>query len=439
MFVRVFAFALMGVLSRFVNPSKNVNIVRLPLNATTPRDLRRVLRIRGITDWSVERILEQTIAREGIAVFHLEENPEDPNLQLKLFSLVEEVVGQLVMRYPERRGNLVYILTSNYAPHPTIKKAAFVVATKAPTSEHQRQWCVQCLEKCVKEHTGVDVEVDLQVAPKYTADMRKVEKWWHSIGFALSTHITAKVEASLGDYVGIKIDGSPRKLVAKFTTSDVEAYNPPVTLVSHDGYFFVSSSFISKEWGDSGLPDLDLAKLCELETVLQMLKTDFVKPAVILLTGKKEILKNRVISFVSVECRRVLGQSVESTKGKKQQELREMKIKAYSEDDKRGLFGDPDPSSGPLYRFMNSINSPIYESKDRKLFGLVVANVNMWGQFMLRELLEVGDSRTHITRVRKDRICFIVCIEGEVSPQAHSRSHIIINCDETPFHSTNHM
>ncbi len=29
----------------------------------------------GISDWSVERIVEQTVARAGIALLHLEENP----------------------------------------------------------------------------------------------------------------------------------------------------------------------------------------------------------------------------------------------------------------------------------------------------------------------------------------------------------------------------
>jgi hypothetical protein len=38
--------------------------------------------VQGISDWSVERIVEQTIARGGIAVLHLEENPKDFELQV---------------------------------------------------------------------------------------------------------------------------------------------------------------------------------------------------------------------------------------------------------------------------------------------------------------------------------------------------------------------
>lgn len=54
---------------------KRSALVKVPLNCITPVELRKILLVRGISDWSVERIVEQTIACSGIALLHLEENP----------------------------------------------------------------------------------------------------------------------------------------------------------------------------------------------------------------------------------------------------------------------------------------------------------------------------------------------------------------------------
>ena len=58
-----------------MEPKKKTALVKVPLNCITPPELRKILHVRGISDWSVERIVEQTIARSGIALLHLEENP----------------------------------------------------------------------------------------------------------------------------------------------------------------------------------------------------------------------------------------------------------------------------------------------------------------------------------------------------------------------------
>lgn len=60
-------------------------------------------------------------------------------------------------------------------------------------------------------------------------------------------------------------------------------------------------------------------------------------------------------------------------------------------------------------------------------FALITARVNEYGQFILRELLENSDSKTHRMLVRKDRVVFLVVVdEGfAISPQLQSRAHDI--------------
>jgi hypothetical protein len=90
--------------------------VKLPLNAITPADLRRELLVKGISDWSVERMCEQSISKGGIVLLHLEECPQEPKLQKDLFSLVMSMVDVLLTRYPSARPALLQIVTSNYPP-----------------------------------------------------------------------------------------------------------------------------------------------------------------------------------------------------------------------------------------------------------------------------------------------------------------------------------
>ena len=52
----------------------------------------------GLSDCSVERILEQTLAKGDIAIFHLEENPQDALEQVKLFAMIRDLVETMTMR-----------------------------------------------------------------------------------------------------------------------------------------------------------------------------------------------------------------------------------------------------------------------------------------------------------------------------------------------------
>lgn len=119
-FVKVFSEALLLVVSKVFEPRKRVEIVRIPFNQTSPAALSTTLMVRGISDWSIERIVEQTICRGGLCFLHLEEQPPEPQLQNELFALTSSMARTLCNRYPEYRNNVINILTSNYSPSPEI-------------------------------------------------------------------------------------------------------------------------------------------------------------------------------------------------------------------------------------------------------------------------------------------------------------------------------
>ena len=64
-------------------------------------------------------------------------------------------------------------------------------------------------------------------------------------------------------------------------------------------------------------------------------------------------------------------------------------------------------------------------------FVLVSARVNEYGQYLLREMLEDGESRTHRQAVSLERVLFVLSIDdfAEVAPQTLSRAHDVISCD----------
>ena len=93
--VAAFAQALQATLCRFVDTCRRVDIVKVPLNGLTPESLGMILRVQGISDMSIERLLEQSVQRGSTALLHLEEIPEDPALQEVLVSTVKGMLTRL--------------------------------------------------------------------------------------------------------------------------------------------------------------------------------------------------------------------------------------------------------------------------------------------------------------------------------------------------------
>ena len=107
-------------------------------------------------------------------------------------------------------------------------------------------------------------------------------------------------------------------------------------------------------------------------------------------------------------------------------QLKSITLTAKTDEDKKKIFGNPDPTNGILLRFISNINNDLYESY--QYYGLIKVYVNQFGQFMLRELLESNDSLTHTIQISKKRLFFILCCDQDTkpSPQLISRTQYII-------------
>jgi hypothetical protein len=77
-----------------------LNLLQVPLNAYTPETLGSVARVRGISDFSIERLIEQTVANGGVCIVHMEEVPSSEPLQTELFTVLTRVFKKLDHFYP---------------------------------------------------------------------------------------------------------------------------------------------------------------------------------------------------------------------------------------------------------------------------------------------------------------------------------------------------
>lgn len=432
-FVKVFTSSLRQLLRRYVDPEKRVDIVRVPLNSITPGNFRRILLVQGISDWSIERILEQTVCKGGIVILHLEENPEDFEMQLRLFELTHSLLDSIVSRYPEHRGNIIYVFTSNYHAAPHIEGITrALVHVQPPTPATQREWCVRALEHTIstflQSRAAVDIRLTLNADPPPGEDMRRLETLHMSIAFLAAFQILRHKTKSQQP-IGISIDpllaapdhlpldaathAAAQWLSLTFDDQDI----PALPVCSHDYFFYFNPEIQLKSAIGHHLSSMDLIYQPTIATLVDMVCHNFLKPAVIVLTGNQEsrTAYDRMLSAY-------LHQTVDG-------KLQQTTIYAESEEHKAEIFGDPQsPSLGGLFKFIDSITNPVYGLDDT--YAYVTAHVNELGQFMLRELLESDVSRTHRNRILKDRTVFVLSlVDGcELSPQLQSRSHAILHC-----------
>jgi hypothetical protein len=113
-FVKVFCIGLQHVLERYLAPGIKVADVKVPLNAYTPETLGSVASVRGISDFSIERLIEQTVAKAGVCIVHMEEIPASAELQTALFQVLTRVFKKLDKNYPKAKGRVCRVLTSNF-------------------------------------------------------------------------------------------------------------------------------------------------------------------------------------------------------------------------------------------------------------------------------------------------------------------------------------
>lgn len=115
-FVGACSGALQAALRKRMDPGRKVAVVKVSLNCETPGHLKSIVSVRGLSDFSVERLVEQTICKNGTVVLHMEEVPEDGDLQAELCEIIEGMVASLRRRYPTHANNIISIYTSNYPP-----------------------------------------------------------------------------------------------------------------------------------------------------------------------------------------------------------------------------------------------------------------------------------------------------------------------------------
>ncbi|GBG25104.1 Hypothetical Protein FCC1311_013212 [Hondaea fermentalgiana] len=404
-FVELIGRALEGGLQTHVNPSLRVHVVKVPVNSMRPEHLQHILRIQGISDWSVERMVEQSIAKEHLAILHLEEHPEDPAVQRQVFDLVQGMVDHLVSKYPDRRGHMIFAWTSNYTPcehmQPNLR---VVVPVRAPDHDAQFRWAREMLEEALHsrfaEQDNLVVHVDDDARPDFCCDMRPLNSWWRSVSFFAAELVAdlagRKASGSASMTICVKSDDSAVEghSVLQVVASDGAQTEARVKLSSVDSFFFCPMT------------------LSPLQAVLQMGLRGFCTPTVVLVDQSSEdddkggSGTEHLTSLREALC-------AEARAGPVNEDIhlrwRDLGILA-DEQDKEKIYGDASEIRGGLYQFIDDTNNP---------------NV----RFMLRELLETSArSRTHRFSVSKRHVFFfLVAVPGEpVSEQTRSRAHLVI-------------
>ena len=440
-FTQTLAASLQHVLQRFIEPTRRVDLVKCPLNSISPENLRAMLHVQGISDWSIERVLEQTLRRGDVATFHLEEAPEDPTLQAELFSLIDGMVESLLTKYPERRSNMIFIAVSNYQPAPQVAQRYTVLEMAPPARSWQLAWCTDMLSRTVEATTGLDrVVVELNAAPNYTPDMRPLETWRHSVGFHISEHVNKRLaladrahsnatvlirwaphhcasERNLRVTVGL----SARPSDSPGDSAALDSFN----LTTQDGFRYHDEMSVQPR----GPAAVRLAEYgiqpghrADVTTVVSMLAAEYLKPAVFVLTGSTAA-QSRTAAGIERYIRTLCDP-----------ELAELHTSITSMEDKPIIFGKPGEVRGGMCKFIDDVTNPAeIASAEHRRFALITATATEEGQYILREMLENNTSRTHRHVARKGRVAFIVCVpEGcELRPETRSRAHCVLRCEET--------
>eukprot|EP00511_Aplanochytrium_stocchinoi_P012334 CAMPEP_0204878036 /NCGR_PEP_ID=MMETSP1348-20121228/48525_1 /ASSEMBLY_ACC=CAM_ASM_000700 /TAXON_ID=215587 /ORGANISM="Aplanochytrium stocchinoi, Strain GSBS06" /LENGTH=406 /DNA_ID=CAMNT_0052034971 /DNA_START=512 /DNA_END=1729 /DNA_ORIENTATION=- len=394
----------------------------------TPEDLNNILKVQGISDWSVERVIEQSLVKGNVVILHLEENPEPHAVQSKMFELVQKMVRGLLSKYQDLGAKVIYVITSNYVPCKVIHDSFNIIELFAPTHEEQRTWAKDMLQQKVQDYMSTKFELNIgaEVYPPYTSDMRPLNNWWLCLGFfaskvlVSSSHQKQRSEDHSNKLcVRIeKIQQQRQKANAEneYLVTCFRNGNAPLeeyTLTSPDSFFF-QDKLHSK-----------------LDTILHMCFREYVTPAVIIVSNKKEKEKKDA-AVVKIST------NVKEWAEENEVHLRTTHVTLLSEEDKHLVTGNPSEIRGGLLSYIDDSNNKNSTAKifdchhhhcssgsthcnqlDKRLI-VVYANVSPIGQFMLRELIEQSQySRSHRLRVSKSRLCFIInpVDNTQLSPQ----------------------
>lgn len=376
-----------------------------------------------------------------MATFHLEEAPEDPALQAELIRLIDGMVVSLLSKYPNARGNLIFVAVSNYAPAPAVAETYTALQMAPPDQAWQVAWCEDMLRHSLEEGTQAKIAIALEAPPVYSPDMRPLEIWRGCVAFHISENIKRRVapsdrsrtaatvlirfaphhfasERNLRVTVGLALHSTHRNV--EVSPAITEAF----TLTSQDGFFYHDERSVAPRGeAASQLSALGVQPMhrADVTTIVGMLSAEYVAPAVFVLTGSAAAQRRTAAalgSYIRHEC---------------DADLAEQEVAITCMEDKSVIFGKPSDVRGGLCKFIDDVTNPAeVAAAGRRRFALITATANEEGQYILREMLESNTSRTHRHVARKGRTAFIVMVpEGcEVRPETRSRAHAVLHCEE---------
>eukprot|EP00293_Proteomonas_sulcata_P013581 CAMPEP_0184307260 /NCGR_PEP_ID=MMETSP1049-20130417/16061_1 /TAXON_ID=77928 /ORGANISM="Proteomonas sulcata, Strain CCMP704" /LENGTH=546 /DNA_ID=CAMNT_0026619719 /DNA_START=15 /DNA_END=1655 /DNA_ORIENTATION=+ len=482
-FVTAFCKSFQEVIRKYLDPKRRVDITKVQLNAQTPDSLRSILCVQGISDWSVERIMEQTLCKGHTVILHLEEVPEDQQLQDTLFAQVKKMLEALFRRYSMYAGNVIYMFTSNYSAGEAIGKHAVPLRVLAPSAEGQMRHCTRMLEAKIGEQTKAHrIAVDPLLTLPTMADMRPLCTWWTTLGFQISRHVATHIKGSdaVRDLEGnttirrmnvtLRPGAEDKTLVLDFDvgldlqndrdhdsddSSSCASLDSPTSqagpakqrrLGSDDAGTLSKNSTIANFGeieevqtfrvpvpelnvcsadgyfflkGTSAAGDVNAHKLW---TLLDMCRLSCLQPGVAVLTGA-DAARKEYEGLIIKQLEELCGDNFACT---------EVELKAES--DKEKVTGHHTEIRGGIFKVIDDSNNPNgrqNEAGNGENLCVVLCHVNETGQYMLRELLETnGDSKTHRHAIRKDRVLFVLSVDEDapIQEMTKSRAHAMIEC-----------
>ena len=416
-FVTAFSRSLRFVLRQHVDPAIDVRVVKVPLNAMTVHTLTNVLSIQGISDWSVERVMEQSIVKGHLVLLHLEEAPENADAQTDLLACVHTMLAKFFRRYHEFASNVLLMVTSNYAPAvEALKGRAVPVVVKHPSPRAQLTWCRRVFLRNVP---GLS-DVELDACPtSTTGDVRPLNAFWLSVGYALTT--TSSTATSKD------IQAGKRKAIVKWNAAHPKQVlvgwdsSPAQSLVSNDGFFFFPSAAATSASG--GISP-------KLATVLDMAVSGFLTPGVVVLRPHPEKAERNLQAAHEMEQTLIAALDARARAAGRGLSLSD-RLELTREEDEIKVLGDEGEIRGGLVKFIDDATNPnVKRSRSLPDVCVVRAVVNELGSLFLREMLEAGDkSRTHRLGISKRGLVFLITLVpgSHVTAQLESRAHDVVD------------
>eukprot|EP01060_Flectonema_neradi_P029604 TRINITY_DN4128_c0_g4_i2.p1 TRINITY_DN4128_c0_g4~~TRINITY_DN4128_c0_g4_i2.p1 ORF type:complete len:635 (+),score=120.09 TRINITY_DN4128_c0_g4_i2:73-1977(+) len=376
-FCRVFSLVLEMVIKKYYDDTKTVTIVKVPMN-NTAGSLKQQALVKGLSDHSIERMIEQNITTGNVVVLHLEEYPEDFDTQVKLDEIISSILAKLHTRYPSQKANIITLCSSNHALNrEQINRYQSIIPISPPKDAERQQWMKEQLRRKLSSK-GFEPDIIVDGYPT-TSDMRQLSLWCVSMAY----QIRCFLEGCGGKELSVRIE---KKDDASWTIGGDKVVHA------------ISSCLFCYDPG-CGL----------VESVIMMTDKEEISPGVIVVKDGEKV------SDVVEKCDQLMDNPVHAD------------IDVFTTEDSEVVFGHPHEIRGGLFKTIDThtnIHSPEY---GRRV--VVVAKVTSVGQFILREVLEQGDkSHTHRLGVSKKGCLFIVDVTQSdiITPQLESRAHIVL-------------